>query len=98
MPWSDQRPRATDVIASLRPYAKNALGWFEIDKLDDGQYRVTYGTLFDSEEVLRGPELEPLLRGTHAAVIADTRDGMRRALAPYQAKYPPPRAPARTET
>lgn len=92
MPWNDQQPRATDVIANIRPYGKHTTGWFEIDKLDDGQYRVTYGTLLDSEEVMRGHELEPLLRGVYAAVIAEDVAGMRRALAPYRAKYPPPSA------
>jgi hypothetical protein len=43
----------------------------EIDKLPDGQYRATVGTLFEHQEICWTDDLEALLR--HANAIASCR-------------------------
>jgi hypothetical protein len=75
MAWPDQNPPAIDVILHLNvPCAgggPDKLTFLEIDKLPDGQYRATVGTLFEHEEVCRTRDLEALLR--HANAMAGCR-------------------------
>ena len=60
MPWINQVPSATDVLAVLATeYAADRI---EIDKLPNGRYRATRGNFFGSEEVAVDASLEELLR------------------------------------
>jgi Staphylococcal nuclease homologue len=63
MVWPGQDPRATDVILHLNvPYAGASPAYLEIDKLPDGRYRATVGTLFEHQEICRTGDLEALVR------------------------------------
>jgi hypothetical protein len=42
------------------------LTYLEIDKLSDGRYRATVGTLFEHEEICRTGDLEALVRQANA--------------------------------
>jgi hypothetical protein len=68
MPWSDQDPPATDVLLHLIvPCSGGGTpARLEIDKLTDGQYRVTVGTLFEHQEICRTRDLEALVRQANA--------------------------------
>jgi hypothetical protein len=46
-------------------------GLLEIDKLPDGTYRATVGTLFEHQEICRTGDLEALVR--HANAMAGCR-------------------------
>ena len=57
MTWPNQNPPATDVILHLNVpcagYGAASPCYLEIDKLEDGRYRATVGTLFEHEEICR---------------------------------------------
>src|SRR5512144_340846 len=64
MTWPNQNPPAIDVILHLNVpcagYGAASPCYLEIDKLDDGRYRATVGTLFEHEEVCLTHDLEAL--------------------------------------
>jgi hypothetical protein len=63
MVWPGQDPPATDVLLHLNvPCAGGAPAYLEIDKLPDGRYRATVGTLFEHQEICRTGDLEALVR------------------------------------
>ena len=63
MPWRDQDPPATDVLLHLNvPCTGGSPAYLEIDKLADGRYRATVGTLFEHQEICRTRHLEALVR------------------------------------
>ena len=70
MAWPDQHPPATDVILHLNvPCAgggPDKLTYLEIDKLADGRYRATVGTLFEHQEICRTQDFEVLVRQANA--------------------------------
>lgn len=67
MVWPDQNPPATDIILHVNvPCAGGAPAYLEIDKLSDGIYRATVGTLFEHQEICRTPDLEALIRQANA--------------------------------
>ncbi len=67
MVWPDQHPPATDVILHVNvPCAGGSPAYLEIDKLPDGLYRATVGTLFEHQEVCRTGDLEALVRQANA--------------------------------
>ncbi len=75
MPWQDQNPPAEDVVLALRmperPYLR--AGTVEVDRLPDGDYRVTSGNLFGSEEIGRGDDLEAIMRNLNTLMWAETK-------------------------
>jgi hypothetical protein len=70
MAWPDQDPPATDVILHVNvPCAGTGPSspvYLEIDKLPDGAYRATVGTLFEFQEICRTRDLEALVRQANA--------------------------------
>ena len=67
MTWPDQHPPSTDVILHVNvPCAGGQPAYLEIDKLPDGTYRATVGTLFEHQEVCRTRDLEALVRQANA--------------------------------
>jgi hypothetical protein len=68
MPWADQDPPATDVLLHLVvPCSGGGTpARLEIDKLPDGLYRATVGTLFEHQEICRTGDLEALVRQADA--------------------------------
>ena len=70
MTWPNQHPPATDVILHLNVpcagYGTPSPCYLEIDKLDDGRYRATVGTLFEHEEICLTYDLEALIRQANA--------------------------------
>ena len=52
MAWPDQTPPATDIILHLNVPCSGggSPAYLEIDKLADGRYRATVGTLFEFQE------------------------------------------------
>ena len=96
MSWPDQDPPAIDVILHVNvPCAgtgPDQLTYLEIDKLSDGRYRATVGTLFEFQEVCRTGDLEALVR--HANAMAGCRsfddvvlDARPRGLDPHPKAY-----------
>jgi hypothetical protein len=72
MAWPDQDPPATDVLLHLNvPCAGGSPAYLEIDKLPDGRYRATVGTLFEHQEICLTHDLEALVR--HANAMAGCR-------------------------
>ena len=62
-----QNPSVTDVILHVNvPCAGGAPTYLEIDKLSDGRYRATVGTLFEHQEICRTGDLEALIRQANA--------------------------------
>jgi hypothetical protein len=60
MVWPGQDPPATDVIlhGNVPPCAGGGSpAYLEIDKLPDGHYRATVGTLFEHQEICRTDDL-----------------------------------------
>ena len=53
MAWPDQTPPATDIILHLNVPCSGggSPAYLEIDKLADGRYRATVGTLFEFQEI-----------------------------------------------
>jgi hypothetical protein len=64
MAWPDQDPPATDVLLHLNvPCSGGGTpAYLKIDKLADGQYRATVGTMFEYQEICRTGDLEALVR------------------------------------
>src|SRR5512144_2372576 len=67
MVWRDQHPPASDVLLEVYvPFSGGRLpARLEIDKLSDGKYRATVGTVFEHQELCRTSDLERLLRHVH---------------------------------
>lgn len=63
MVWRDQDPPATDVLLDFAvPFSGGGTpAYLEIDKLAEGLYRATVGTLFEYQELCRTGDLEGLL-------------------------------------
>jgi hypothetical protein len=68
MPWLTQDPPATDVLLHLNVPCSGggSPARVEIDKLPDGRYRATVGTLFEHQEICRTGDLEALVRQANA--------------------------------
>lgn len=68
MAWPDQTPPATDIILHLNVPCSGggSPAYLEIDKLADGRYRATVGTLFEFQEICRTGDLEALVRQANA--------------------------------
>ena len=67
MVWPNSDPPATDVILHVNvPCAGGSPAYLEIDKLTDGTYRATVGTLFEHQEICRTGDLEALVRQANA--------------------------------
>ena len=64
MNWTDRDPPETDPLLQMTiPYRRGGQTCrLEIDKLPDGDYRVTVGTPFEAQELSRTSDLETLLR------------------------------------
>ena len=64
MAWSGRDPPATDVPLHLNVPCSGggSPAYLEIDKLPDGRYRATVGTLFKYQELCRTTNLKELLR------------------------------------
>jgi hypothetical protein len=62
MEWRDQDPPAIDVLLDVTvPFSGGGSpAYLEIDKLPDGRYRATVGTLFEFQELCRTGDLEGL--------------------------------------
>jgi hypothetical protein len=62
MAWRDQDPPATDVLLDfIVPFSGGGTpAYLEIDKLPEGIYRATVGTLFEYQELCRTGDLEGL--------------------------------------
>jgi hypothetical protein len=77
----EQDPPATDVLLDVKCAV---LGWriayLEIDKLPDGWYRATVGTLFEFQELCRTGDLEILLRHIRGVAVSGSFDEMVRAI------------------
>jgi hypothetical protein len=73
MVWRDQDPPATDVLLDFTvPFSGGGTpAYLEIDKLSEGLYRATVGTLFEYQELCRTGDLEGLLR--HARAVQSSR-------------------------
>jgi hypothetical protein len=66
MNWTDRDPPGTDPLLQMTiPHHGGAPCRLEIDKLPDGRYRVTVGTLLEAQELCRTSDLELLLRHTY---------------------------------
>jgi hypothetical protein len=80
MPWPDQDPPAIDVLLHLNvPCAGPTPARLEIDKLPDGLYRATVGTLFEHQEITRTRDLEALIRQADAMAGCRSFDDVVRA-------------------
>jgi hypothetical protein len=77
MTWPDQNPPASDVILHVNvPCAgggSDKLTYLEIDKLPDGTYRATVGTLFEHQEICRTGDLEALVRQANVMAAQNVR-------------------------
>ena len=73
MSWREQEPPATDILLRLNVPCSGggSPAYLEIDKLADGLYRATVGTLFEHQEICRTNDLEALVR--QANVMAGCR-------------------------
>jgi hypothetical protein len=88
MPWTGHDPPATDVILHLRRHRASqrvvlrggSPARLEIDKLPDGHYRATVGTLFEHQEICRTNDLEALVRQANAMAACRSFDDVVRAL------------------
>jgi hypothetical protein len=82
MVWRDQEPPATDVLLDVTvPFSGGGTpAYLEIDKLLDGRYRATVGTLFEYQELCRTGDLEGLLRHARAVAVSESFDEMVRAI------------------
>jgi hypothetical protein len=78
MVWREQDPPATDVLLDFTvPFSGGGSpAYLEIDKLPDGRYRATVGTLFEFQELCRTGDLEGLLRYTRAVQSSGSFDEM----------------------
>jgi hypothetical protein len=82
MPWPEQEPPSTDVILHLVvPCSGGGTPvYLEIDKLADGRYRATVGTLFEHQEICRTGDLEALVRQANAMAGCRSFDDVVRAI------------------
>ena len=81
MVWQGQDPPATDLLLHLNvPCAGASPAYLEIDKLSDGRYRATVGTLFQYQELCRTTDLEELLRRTYQVGVSRSFDDVLAAL------------------
>jgi hypothetical protein len=73
MVWRDQDPPAIDVLLDINmPFSGGGTpAYLEIDKLPDGRYRATVGTMFEFQELCRTSDLEGLLR--HVRLVQVSR-------------------------
>jgi hypothetical protein len=73
MACPDQDLPASDVLLHLNVPCSGggSPAYLEIDKLADGRYRATVGTLFEHQEICRTGNLEALVR--HANAMAACR-------------------------
>ena len=73
MVWPGQDPPATDVLLHVNvPCSGGGTpARLELDKLPDGRYQATVGTLFEHQEICRTGDLEALVR--HADAMASCR-------------------------
>ena len=87
MVWRDQDPPATDVLLDVNVTFSGggSPAYLEIDKLPDGRFRATIGTLFEYQELCRTVDLESLLRHTRAVQSSGSFDDMVRAIRAMQA-------------
>jgi hypothetical protein len=82
MPWPGQNPPATDVLLHLNVPCSGggSPAYLEIDKLADGRYRATVGTLFEHQEIIRTGNLEALVRQANAMALCRSFDDVVRAI------------------
>jgi hypothetical protein len=87
MVWRDQDPPAADILLDVNvPFSGGGSpAYLEIDKLPDGRYRATVGTLFEFQELCRTGDLESLLRHTRSVAVSGSFDDMVRAIRAMQA-------------
>jgi hypothetical protein len=78
----EQDPPATDVLLDVNvPFSGGGSpAYLEIDKLPDGWYRATVGTLFEFQELCRTGDLEILLRHIRGVAVSGSFDEMVRAI------------------
>jgi hypothetical protein len=81
MAWQGQDPPATDVLLHLNVpcSGRGTPARLEIDKLSDGRYRATVGTLFECHEICRTGDLEALVRQANAMGSCRSFDDVVRA-------------------
>ena len=74
MNWTDRDPPETDPLLQMTiPHGGGGPTCrLEIDKLPDGDYRVTVGTPFEAQELSRTSDLELLLRRCYRLGVAPT--------------------------
>jgi hypothetical protein len=82
MPWRDQDPPANDVLLQLNVPCSGggSPARLEIDKLADGCYRATVGTLFEHQEICRTDDLGALVRQANAMATCRSFDDVVRAI------------------
>lgn len=82
MPWPNQIPPASDVLLRLNVPCSGggSPASLEIDKLPDGTYRATVGTLFEHQEICRTGDLEALVRQANAMASCRSFDDVVRAI------------------
>jgi hypothetical protein len=87
MAWRDQDPSAVDVLLDFTvPFSGGGTpAYLEIDKLPEGLYRATVGTLFEYQELCRTGDLEGLVRHARAVKLSGSFDDMVRAIRAMQA-------------
>jgi hypothetical protein len=87
MVWRDQDPPAVDVLLDFTvPFSGGGTpAYLEIDKLPDGRFRATVGTLFECQELCRAVDLEGLIRHARAVRLSRSFDDMVRAIRAMQA-------------
>jgi hypothetical protein len=81
MAWTGQDPPATDILLHLNVPCSGggSPAYLEIDKLPDGRYRATVGTLFEYQEICRTHDLETLIRHADAMAVCRSFDDVVRA-------------------
>jgi hypothetical protein len=82
MAWPGQDPPSTDVLLQLNVPCSGggSPAYLEIDKLPDGRYRATVGTLFEHQEITRTRDLEALVRQADAMAGCRSFDDVVRAI------------------
>src|SRR6266511_6059682 len=97
MAWTEQDPPATDVLLHLVVPCSGggSPAYLEIDKLPDGRYRATVGTLFEHQEICRTRDLEAPVRHAHAMQSCRSFDEVVRAIGLCGTRHPELRLPAR---
>jgi hypothetical protein len=74
-PAGERRPSACQCAC-----AGGSPAYLEIDKLADGRYRATVGTLFEHQEICRTDDLEALVRQANAIASCRSFDDVVRAI------------------